>query len=187
MAETWGLRDLLEAGWSEADLEWEGLAEMCAERFAAEDPQAAGDAAGRALVLARDAFKPDDPRLAASLVNHACSLSAGNRPNADKLMDEARAVWRRAGPWIAAMTAPRSARSSLFHLRMEMRHRETFEENWRVKWCAMAEDAVARLDGAPFLLNAAEAGHRLETWRRERPAMLNDTRKLMAAVRLSLV
>ena len=81
------------------------------------------------------------------------------------------------------MTAPRMARSSLFHLRMEQRHRPAYEERWQVKWHELAAEARGRImDSGHTLVSGEEAAALLARWRRERPAMLNDTRKLMAAV-----
>jgi hypothetical protein len=81
------------------------------------------------------------------------------------------------------MTAPRVARSSLFHLRMEQRHRPAYEARWRIKWAELAAEARERIGAGAFtLIPAEQAGECLARWRRERPAMLNDTRKLMAAV-----
>jgi hypothetical protein len=86
------------------------------------------------------------------------------------------------------MDAPRMARSSMFHLRMEVLHRDTYRARWRERWGEIAAEARARLEA----LTAGEdaggeaAAAALARWRRERPAMLNDTRKLMAAAFLLL-
>ena len=81
------------------------------------------------------------------------------------------------------MDAPRVARSSLFHMRMEALHRDTYRARWQERWQGMADEAKARI----LALNASHGAlgatglELLARWRRERPAMLNDTRKLMAA------
>jgi hypothetical protein len=87
------------------------------------------------------------------------------------------------------MTAPRVARSSMFHMRMEQRHRGAYEERWQEKWAAWVAEARGRLggEGPPALLPPAEAAAALARWRREKPAMLNDSRKLLAAVALLAV
>jgi hypothetical protein len=86
------------------------------------------------------------------------------------------------------MDAPRMARSSLFHMRMELRHRETYRARWQIRWREMAEEAKERLANlsAPPGDLGGNAGEALARWRRERPALLNDTRKLMAAAYLLL-
>lgn len=189
MAETWSVKELLAAGWSEADLDWERVAEGAAEAAARGDDTRAKDEAGQALQIARASFEPIDPRLGTALANFGLCLGAsGGNDGGARLLAEALGVWRASGPWIARMDAPRMARSSLFHMRMELRHRDTYRARWQIRWREMVEEAKARLarsSPSPDDLgrSAAEA---LARWRRERPAMLNDTRKLMAAAFLLL-
>jgi hypothetical protein len=189
VAETWSARELLNAGWIEADLAWEEAAERAANAVAEDNYALAKDEAGKALQLARADFEPVDPRLGTSLANYGLCLSlSGHSGSVAPLFREALDVWRRADPWIARMDAPRVARSSLFHMRMEALHRDTYRARWQERWQEMAAEAKARI-GA---LNAGDGAHdatgaeSLARWRRERPAMLNDTRKLMAATFLLL-
>ena len=130
-------------------------------------------------------FAPDDPRLAASLANHGAALVAGGEAHlSGRTLSDAVRIWRECDGWIARMTAPRVARSSLFHMRMEQRHRASYEERWRIKWAELVAEARERVggDGPLTLVSSEQAMASLARWRRERPAMLNDTRKLMAAV-----
>lgn len=185
MSETWSLKELLSAGWSEQDLEWERLCEQLA---GTSDTAQATEAAAAALRIARDAFNEGDPRLATSIANQAMCMATNKPDAANKLLDEARIAWNATHGWVDQMKASRVARSSLFHLRMELKHRAAYEENWRTKWRAIASDArqrvsSAQLGGARSASSSAEA---LARWQRERPAMLNDTRKLMAAAYLLL-
>jgi hypothetical protein len=188
VAESWSATELLAAGWSEADLAWEAAAERAAEAAAAADHVRAKEAAGRALQIARAEFEAIDPRLGTGLANYGlCLALAGEGDGTATLLREALEVWRGTGPWIARMDAPRMARSSLFHMRMEARHRDTYRARWQERWREIAADAKARLEA----LNAADApcaaaAEALALWRRERPAMLNDIRKLMAAAFLLL-
>jgi len=189
VAESWSVEELLRAGWSEADLAWEAVAQRTVEAVAQKDYTRAKDEAGWALQLARAEFELIDPRLGTSLANYGLCLgladdSAGTAP----LVREALAVWRAAGPWIARMDAPRAARSSLFHMRMELRHRDTYRARWLERWQEMAGEARLRIEALPPSPGAlgARAAEALARWRRERPAMLNDTRKLMAAAFLLL-
>ncbi|MGH6824723.1 MAG: hypothetical protein ACREC7_03280 [Methyloceanibacter sp.] len=193
MAETWSARELLNAGWSEADLAWEAASERAAEAIAKEDYARAKDEAGNALQLARTGFEPIDPRLGTSLANYGLCLSlSGHSGAVAPLFREALDVWRRADPWIARMDAPRVARSSLFHMRMEALHRDTYRARWQQRWHEMAGEAKARIKARIEGLSAgngaagATGAEALARWRRERPAMLNDTRKLMAAAFLLL-
>ena len=190
MAETWSAKELLAAGWSEADLNWETVAERTAEALARGDHTRAKDEAGEAVQIARANFETIDPRLGTALANFGVSLNlSGGKGGGASLLREALEVWRASGPWIARMDAPRMARSSLFHMRMEARHRDTYRARWQLRWREMAEEAKARLatpGPSPGDLGSS-AAQALARWRRERPAMLNDTRKLMAAAFLLLV
>jgi hypothetical protein len=189
VAETWSVQELLSAGWSEADLSWEHAAERTADAAARTDYASAKEEAGSALRLARAEFEAIDPRLGTSLANYGVCLHLfGDDAGIAPLFRQASGVWRGADPWIARMDAPRVARSSLFHMRMEVRHRDTYRARWQERWREIAAEArarVAALDTAHDALEAT-AAESLARWRRERPAMLNDTRKLMAAAYLLL-
>ena len=182
--ETRTLSELVSAGWTEADLDWENAIEAAVAALAAGDIGTAGEGFAECVRIAR-AFGDFDPRLGTSCANRAAALVALGREDAAGLLArDARRAWGGCDDWVAAMTAPRTARSSLFHMRMEQRHRGAYEARWREKWAAWVGDARARLSGedALALATPAEAADALARWRRERPAMLNDTRKLMAAV-----
>ena len=189
MAETWSVTELLSAGWTEADPAWEATTERAAEAAAQGNHERAKTEAGHALQLARADFDPGDPRLGTSLANYGvCLRLAGDAGSHEALFREALEVWRRADAWIARMDAPRVARSSLFHMRMEARHREIYRERWLKLWKEIADEATAKVAALSdtSYLQAAAAADALARWRRERPAMLNDTRKLMAAAFLLL-
>jgi hypothetical protein len=186
----WSNHELIVAGWARHDLDWEvEAAAHCAALARGSEAEAEALAhSGACLLLARQSLGANDPRLATSLANHAASLARRGDSAAAGLWREARDTWPRSKSWIASMSAPRVARSSLFHMRMEQRHRATYEERWRLKWRDMAEDARARLQAADpgAAADPASAAAALARWRRECPAMLNDTRKLMAATLLLL-
>jgi hypothetical protein len=187
--ENWSLRELVNAGWSEADLAWEEAAELTAEAAYQKDAARAKDQASIALKIARADFEEIDPRLGTSLANYGMCLSlAGDNQGVASLLLKARDAWRRTEPWIARMAAPRVARSSLFHLRMEARHRDTYRALWQKRWREMAAEAIKRLDALDASNGDVGAPMRdvVSLWRRERPAMLNDTRKLMGAAVLLL-
>ena len=183
MPETRNLAELARAGWREGDLGWEAAMEAAVAALAIGDMEQAGDGFADCVGIAR-AFGDFDPRLGTSCANRAAFLTASGRGETGGLvLRDARAAWAGCDEWVAAMTAPRVARSSMFHMRMEQRHRGAYEERWREKWVAWVSDARARLagDGPLALAAPADAAEALARWRRERPAMLNDTRKLMAA------
>ncbi len=183
--EDWSDAALFAAGWRPEDIAWEKAAETAMERLSAGDEEAARSEIASGVRIATANFAENDPRLGCSLANHGAALIASGRGEVSgRTIADAIGVWRRCDGWVAGMTAPRVARSSLFHMRMEQRHRPTYEARWRVKWAELVEEARGRVgaSGEMALISAAEAAERLARWRRERPAMLNDTRKLMAAV-----
>ncbi len=188
MGESWSAQDLLSAGWLEADLEWEHKSERIVEALAQQDFAKAKDAASVALQLARADFTSSDPRLGTSLANFGICLSRAGDSDVGALFRQALEVWRSSDDWIARMDAPRVARSSLFHMRMELQHRDTYRARWQQRWEEMAAVAIARLEAlnSTQALANVSAAEVLARWRRERPAMLNDTRKLMAACFLLL-
>lgn len=187
--EIWSLQELVNAGWSEDDLSWEATSEETVAAACAGDFERAKDEAGSALRLARETFEQIDPRLGTSLANFGiCLALTGDKNDLPALVAKALETWRSAHPWIARMQAPRVARSSMFHLRMEALHRDTYRALWQKRWNATAQDAAARLEALrdnPGTLSAPDAAV-FTAWRRERPAMLNDTRKLLAAGQLLL-
>ncbi len=186
-AEDWSPAELIKAGWRESDLAWERAAVATTQGIAENRTDEAAEAAALSLRIARESFAEDDPRLGTSLANHAvCLGAAGKDATAETLLAEARSVWASCDSWIGNMTAPRTARSSMFHMRMEQLHRDTYEARWREKWGELVGEARTRLTEpkAASVLSAAAAKDALARWRRECPAMLNDTRKLMAAAML---
>ena len=185
MHETWDFQDLIAAGWSEADLEWERLTEAAVSALAAGRNDEAFEGFGAALRLARTKLAKDDPRLATSLSNHAAAMvAAGEGAMTGQVRASALQAWSDCERWIGAMTAPRTARSSLFHLRMERLHRPAYEERWRVKGRELLAGVRAEIGTMEnlVLVDAVTAGERLSRWQRERPVGLNDPRKLLGTV-----
>jgi hypothetical protein len=186
--EDWSVHDVLSAGWTEADLAWEAAAEHTADAVSQSDCMRAKDEASQSLRIARAEFEPIDPRLGTSLANYGlCLRLSGDNQGVASLLLKGLEAWRGVDPWIARMRAPRVARSSLFHMRMEALHRDTYRALWQKRWREIAADAKKRLEAlnAPNAVVAPDTDA-LALWRRERPAMLNDTRKLMAAAFLLL-
>ncbi len=183
MSETWTINELLSAGWTEHDLAWETLCEQMAAALADGDDPAAATASGSALRLAREHFTAGDPRLATAIANQAMCVASQKADAASQLLNDARAAWNGTHQWIAQMQAPRVARSSLFHMRMEQKHRGAYEDNWRIKWNEIAATTRNRLASVDLSTQRQPEAAReaLARWTRERPAMLNDTRKLLAA------
>lgn len=185
--EAWTLEELAEAGWSEPDIAWEEAAAAAIRHLAEADRESARLALALGVRIATANLAATDPRLGCSLAGHGAALiESGDAHFSGRTMADAERAWRECDDWVAKMTAPRVARSSLFHLRMERRHRPTYEARWRIKWAELVEEARGHVlgTGTLTLLAPAEASRRLVRWERERPAMLNDTRKLIAAVLL---
>ena len=185
--ESWTFEELAAAGWAEADLEWENAAQEALKFLASDDRTEARSMFARSVRVAHEKFSNHDPRLGTSLANHGAALvEAGEAKLSGRTIADAVRVWQGCDAWVAKMTAPRVARSSLFHLRMEQRHRGTYEARWRVKWEELVNEARGKVlaAGGLKLISQAVAEQGLARWRRERPAMLNDTRKLMGSVLL---
>ena len=136
--------ELLAAGWSEADLGWETA---CRGGDGAISPpaistQARDDIRDEPAHRERRISPRTIPALGTSLANHGAALvAAGKAELSGRTLADAVRVWRACDPWVAEMTAPRVARSSLFHMRMEQRHRPAYEARWRVKWGELVEEA----------------------------------------------
>jgi len=185
VADTPDPRSLLAAGWRAEELTWEGLQEQALGHAAAGQIAEAAARWAEALRLARAEFAKDDPRLAASLANHACGLRhGGGDAAASRLLDEALSVWDASGDWIAALAPDRRARSSLFHLRLESKHRGAYDRFTEERNAALAAEGRAALQALRDGKTGADLNLRLARWQKERPAGLTDTRKLLAAVLL---
>ncbi len=171
------------AGWHLADLTWEGLQEAGNAHLLADDHRAAAACFRRAAWLAYFCIARDDPRRATSLANQAAmDRLAGREKRARRRYAEARRIWAGTVPWITGMTIARRARSSLFHLRMEARHWDTYQENMRTR---MARFATETGEALAALEQGSPSPHRLYgRWRGEKPAVFDDTRKLLAAALL---
>ena len=174
------LRAAREAGWSRTDLAWERLSEAALEDWAAGRPAPARRRFKLALWIARLAFAADDPRLATAHANVALILAArGKIGAAERHQRKALAIWQGVGAAIERMEIRPRSRSSLFHLRMELRHRGTFHDNLRLRISRIAAETEATLR---TLTGATGAGHRHHArWRGERPVVFDDTRKVLSA------
>lgn len=178
------VRDLIGDGWSDADLEWERLSLQALSDLGEGREQEAFTAIREALYLARTYFAAGDPRLAASLTSQAAALAAAD-PSApiDVVVEAAKQAWQACEGALAEMTPPQRARSSLFHLRMEYRHRATYAERWREenrRQLTELRTCLARVE-APVLIERAEARVRIAHWERERPTSIDDAGRLLAA------
>lgn len=168
------------AGWSRADLQWERLMEGACGAWSAGQGARAALLFRTARLLARARFARDDRRHATVSANLGLiALSRGQGARGRRHLERALRAWDRAAPDLERLrTAPRS-RSSMFHLRMEARHRETFQANLALRMGRFAaetrETITLRLAGKP-------TPHRhLTRWRGEKPPYFDDTRWFLAA------
>lgn len=168
--------------WCAADAAWERLQAEAAALAAADDHAAAGARAADALRLARAEFDPDDPRLATSLVNLAMTLRRRGDRVADQLLVEALRVLDQAPGWLDRQQFARRARSSMFHLRLEAKHRGEYEANLRRRAETMLAEgraaSAALAAGAPDQVPGPAA---CEALGRAPPGAM---RKVLAAVQL---
>ena len=179
-------RLLLERDWDEADFHWERLSEAALGCWLAGEHETAAKGWSEALLLARQSFAPDDPRLAASLTAVACTrLANGERALAEKLLREALLIWDRASGGGTAtgphMAGERRSRSSMYHFSLESRFAGGYDRHVEARHAALLatgrNGSLAWLQGRVWPL-------RLAAWRKERPEGLTFSRKLMAAAYL---
>ena len=116
------------------ELAWEALSREALEAHGA---NRAGEAAvlWRRAALIAAAFPADDPRRAASLGNEAlaCALD-DDLERAEAGLRAALEAWGDSANWIGGMRVRGTARSSLFHHRLEVRHRASFETHIRARY-----------------------------------------------------
>ncbi len=176
-------RLLLERDWDEADFRWERLSEAALGCWLAGERETAAKGWSEALLLARQNFGPDDPRLAASLTAAACArIADGERAIGEKLLREALVIWDRAGGAGTAagpqMAGERRSRSSMYHFSLESRFAGSYDRHVEARQAALL--ATGR-DGSLAFLQGRSWPLKLAEWRKDRPEGLTFSRKLMAA------
>ncbi|MCF6433251.1 tetratricopeptide repeat-containing protein [Leisingera sp. MMG026] len=179
------MRIAREAGWSRADLIWERLMERALAEAGRDRPRKAMRLFRLADIVARVAFAAIDLRRAAPAANLAVlQFRAGASEKAERLQARALAIWAGADGQVDAMQiAPRS-RSSLFHLRMEALHRDTFHANLKTRVGRIAAETGETLRS---LTSGWPVGHRhASRWRGEKPVVFDGTRKVLGACLLLL-
>lgn len=171
------------AGWSNAELVWEQIQETAATRVLAGDLADACELWLGALEVAEEQLGNSDPRLGTSLANAARARSIGGESAvADELYERAVAVWAACDAWVDALAPERRSRSSLFHLRLESKHPGGYAHLSRERYRRLVDETRAHLR-----LAAPDHGpdHAwLARWAKEKPAGLNDARRLLGAALL---
>ena len=114
--------------------EWEALSAAAFEAYQAGRQDQAVHLWTRAKDLS-NAMPDDDPRRATSTNNCAIALLIAGQPDeAVSALAAAVGMWDQTAGWIETMDVQQIARSSLFHLRMEERHKESFKTVRRARW-----------------------------------------------------
>ena len=148
---------------------WEARALAGFDAFRAGRIEEAYGAWRSAAAIAR-AFAPDDPRRAASRTQLAlCHAAGGEARAARRAFRRALRAWEAAEAWVGRMEVGQRARSSGFHLRLEAKHRRSYD--------ALARAGFARLLGAGRAA-ALAGGARLA---RDPAAALEEAQGLRAA------
>ncbi len=167
-----------DAGWSAADLRWERLSEAAIGHWQAGRRRRAGWLFHLACWQARLGLPRHDRRIATGLINLGIVAGPGTAL-AKRRFAAARRAWEAATGDVARMQVRPRSRSSLFHLRMEARHRDTYLANARRRLDAMVRETGDSL--AALERGAAPAHRHFARWRGERPATFDDLRKLLSA------
>lgn len=182
---TWGfergdaeMRVALQAGWRRSDLAWERLMEAANLAWLEGRAGESGRKFLAADLVARLRFGKGDPRRATAA---ACRARLAERSGKAAGTLQARALreFGEVKDFVQAMQISPRSRSSLFHLRMEALHRETYHDNLRLRLGKIADETREHLEA---LSSGHQPAHRLYSrWRGEKPGVFDDTRKLLGA------
>ena len=166
--------------WRAADERWESLQERAAKFQVAGEEERAIAFRRRAYRLAFWRFSRRDPRFATSLANAAWADGRrGRLGRAARRLARARKLWRVLPVWVDTMSVAPRARSSLFHMRLEVRRGGRKDAMRRRMRCFIEEGRRALEGNLP-----AEATSFSVRWRAEKPPTYDDLRKLLSAVLL---
>ncbi len=168
------------SGWRRCDLYWEGLQESANRNFRRRVRLRAILQMLLADVIALLQFDDTDPRRAASTANAGFALRlCGAERAARRFYRLALGQWQAADGSLDSIDIAPRARSSLYHMRMEARHRETYRANRIARLRRFADETAECI---ACLGENRPAPHRLyERWRGEKPAIHDDSRKWLAA------
>ncbi|HEY9038442.1 MAG TPA: tetratricopeptide repeat-containing protein [Roseovarius sp.] len=168
------------SGWTRADLMWERLMEAGNEAFCAGHMPRAGRLFFYADALARGRFDTADLRRATAPAARAMVRLARGK-DAAALLALARQGWDVAPAAVADMEIRPRIRSSLFHLRLEAKHRGQYQDNLRLRLGRITEETRETL----AQIGGGQASHRhFSRWRGEKPTVFDGTRKVLAAALL---
>lgn len=170
-----------EAGWRRSELVWERVMEAGNRAFDDGRLTRARWLFGLADRIAGASFAKGDPRRATAPAALArVNLQQGRTARAKAQVRRAMEEWAGVGDFIDSVEIRPRARSSLFHLRMEVRHRDTFHDNLRTRYRKFAEETRETMIGMAG--DGPQATHRhFGRWRGEKPNIFDDTRRVLSA------
>ena len=169
--------------WSKVDEQWETLQERAALHAACGHLNEAGMLWSRALCFAQENLTADDPRQATSLANRASFIvRKSDHDAAAAMLADALRIWDASGPWVERLVIGRKARSSTFHLRMEVRHWAVYEARQRQLLVKVADEGRAAI--AALAHESPTGSYGQSRWWSDKPEGLTDGRKILAAARL---
>lgn len=171
----------LSAGWHRSDILWENLMVAGNIAWLDGDLRRAGTCFRRASLVAGLCFDRKDLRRATALVNRGILLQrAGKHARVTALFSRALSHWDAvAEQMVTEMQISPRARSSLFHLRMEALHRDTYHDNFRVRLTRIASEVRAAIRN--FATDQPQECRLYSRWIGERPTVFDDTRKVIGA------
>ncbi len=174
------MRAALHAGWRRRDLWWERLQENGNIALVEGHQTQALRSFRWAHWISRLSFAKDDPRRATGYANLALTARlSGSETKARRLYAKAITLWSRVPSVLETCQIKPRARSSLFHLRMEVKHWDTYRDNMKIRLGRFVQETGEALTA---LSHQQPPAHRLfSRWRGEKPAVFDDTRKLLAA------
>ena len=174
------MRAALNAGWRRHELWWERLQERANVDLADGKHRSACRRFRMAYWVACIGFERADPRFAASLANLAIVARKGGQPErAARLYVAASETWERVAETLSSAEISPRVRSSLFHLRMEQRHRALFESRNRALLATRVAETGTVLTA--LAQNPDDAIALLPRWKAEKPRVFDDTRRILAA------
>ncbi len=125
---------LYKNGCSDPEFLWVQITEEAVVEFDSGRFTAAAERWQKAYSVAKD-FGDRDPRLAGSLSNLAITFRINHDfDEAERLYQSALEKWASASHWVDRMQLEPRARSSLFHLRLERKHRKKYDDIARRKY-----------------------------------------------------
>jgi hypothetical protein len=177
------MRAALRAGWKRRDLIWERTMERSNLALQSGNQAEAIRGFQNMYMFARIMFDKADPRYATSVANAAyADQLTGKLHRSETRFQTAKKLWAALPPQLENIGISPRARSSLFHLRMEARHWDTYCANAKVRLGKFLEEADEALTN---ISEGSAPSHRLYSrWRGEKPNVFDDTRKYLSAALL---